>query len=167
MNRIHILFIFICIFSSGLSGQRILQIEDPKKVETIRYFEGQKITFRTVESGKEWETRKIKRILVDESVIVFDQEFVHINQITHVKEKIVLREVVGKILMTFGSAWLLYGGIAIVFGLPNVVARDLIFGGVAITSGWLIQQLSRKVYTMGKNGRIRLIDISFPPLPSP
>lgn len=167
MNRIHILFIFIFIFSTDLSGQRILQIEDPKKVETIRYFEGQKITFRTVETGKEWKTRKIKRILVEESVIVFDQEFVHINQITHVKEKIALRETVGNLLITFGSAWLLYGGIAIVFGLPNVVARDLIIGGVAITSGWLIQKLSRKVYTMGKNGRIRLIDISFPSLPTP
>jgi hypothetical protein len=70
-------------------------------------------------------------------------------------------------LTTFGSAWLLYGGIAIIFGLPNVVARDLIIGGVAIIGGWVIQRLSRKVYTMGKNGRIRLLDISFPVFPSP
>lgn len=167
MRTVHIFFIIIYFIATWVQGQRILQIEDPKEVKAIRYFEGQKLTFRSVLNGDEWQTKKIKKILVEESVIVFDQDFIHINQITHVRENIAIRQIIGKILTTFGSAWLLYGGIAIVFGLPNVVARDLLIGGVAIVSGWLIQRLSRKVYTMGKNGRIRLLDISFPAKPSP
>lgn len=167
MKAVHIIFLIIYFLTTWAHGQRILQIEDPKQVETIRYFEGQKLTFRSVLNGDEWQTKKIKKILVAESVIVFDQDFIHIDQITHVRESIAMRQIIGKILATFGSAWLLYGGIAIVFGLPNVVARDLLIGGVAIVSGWLIQRLSRKVYTMGKNGRIRLLDISFPSMPSP
>jgi hypothetical protein len=148
-------------------GQRILQIEDPKQVETIRYYEGQKITFRTAETGKEWQTKKIKNILVNENVIVFNNEFLHVDQILSVRETIAARQVVGGILMSFGGAWLVYGGVAIVFGLPNVVARDLLIGGVAIVSGWLISRFARKVYVMGKNGRIRLLDISFPLPPTP
>ena len=70
------------------SAQKFLQIEIPNQVETVRYKVGDKLKYRTEETGKEWQTGKIKSILVDENVIVFESEFVHVGQITHIKERI-------------------------------------------------------------------------------
>jgi len=144
------------------SAQKFLQIEIPNQVETVRYKVGDKLKYRTEETGKEWQTGKIKSILVDENVIVFESEFVHVGQITHIKERIQLRYIAGGVLGAFGAGWLLYGGIALLFKLPNVMAKDLIVGAVALVAGWVFQKFSNKIYTMGKNARIRLIDITFP-----
>ncbi|MFZ1706142.1 MAG: hypothetical protein WAT79_17485 [Saprospiraceae bacterium] len=148
-------------------AQKLLQIEDPKEVETIRYYEGQKITFRSKESQDEWQTKKIKTIMVEESVIIFSDGFMHISEISHIRHPLPLRQIAGKLLMSFGGAWLVYGGIALAVGLPNVVAKDLMIGLVPLVGGWVIQKFAYHTYEIGKNGRIRLLDISFPGMPSP
>lgn len=165
MNWIYLrinLLIFFGLNIHSASCQRLLQIEDPREVETVRFYEGQKLTFRTKEMGREWQTKIMKNIMVAESVLVFDDGFINISDITHIRQDKPVRTIVGKMLMAFGAGWLLYGGVALVLKLPNVVAKDLIVGVVALTSGFLIQHFSKKTYTMGKNARIRLLDISFP-----
>jgi hypothetical protein len=162
-NSTFLSFFTLCFLflQQGLT-QRILQVEDPKVVETLRFYEGQKITFRTKDSGKEWMTKKIKSILVEEGVVIVEDGFYHIDQITHVRTILRTRQLVGSAIMTFGTAWLGYGGIALLFGLPNVRPGDLLIGAAAVAIGYGIRLLSRRVYVMGKNGRLRLIDISFP-----
>ncbi len=145
-----------------MNAQKLLQIEDPKEVKTIRYYEGEKITFKTEYFGKEWQTKKIKSIMVDEAVIVFEDGFISISEITHVRHGLPIRKIVGKALMTFGIGWLTYGGIALMLNLPNVVPKDLLTGGIALVSGYFIQLFSRKIYIVGKNARLRLLDITFP-----
>jgi hypothetical protein len=161
------LFLFgFCFFLLGfccqMNAQKLLQIEDPKEVKTIRYYEGEKITFKTEYFGKEWQTKKIKSIMVDEAVIVFEDGFISISEITHVRHGLPIRKIVGKALMTFGIGWLTYGGIALMLNLPNVVPKDLLTGGIALVSGYFIQLFSRKIYIVGKNARLRLLDITFP-----
>ncbi len=158
---IYILIFGFFSFDTGYS-QRILQVEDPKVVETLRFYEGQKITFRTEESGKEWMTKKIKGLMVEEGVIIVEDGFYHIDQIIHVRTILKTRQLVGSAIMTFGTAWLGYGGIALLFSLPNVRPADLLIGAGAVAIGYAIRLLSRRVYTIGRNGRLRLIDISFP-----
>jgi hypothetical protein len=145
-----------------MNAQKLLQIEDPKEVKTIRYYEGEKITFKTEYFGNEWQTKKIKSIMVDEAVIVFEDGFISISEITHVRHGLPIRKIVGKALMTFGIGWLTYGGIALMLKLPNVVPKDLLTGGIALVSGYLFQLFSRKIYIIGKNARLRLLDITFP-----
>ena len=164
VHKILMLSFFWVIFGifTTLSAQKFLQIEIPNQVETIRYKEGDRIKYKTAEYGKEWQTGKIKSILVDENVIVFEKDFVHIGQFTHIKERLPLRYIAGSVLFTFGAAWLLYGGVALLFSLPNVMPKDLIVGVVALTAGYVFRIFSNKTYTMGHNARIRLIDITFP-----
>lgn len=158
--------IYLCFFLLGFlassNAQKLLQIEDPKEVKTIRYYEGEKITFRTAYFGKEWQSKKIKSIMVEEAVIVFEDGFISLSEITHIRHGLPIRKIVGKALMTFGVGWLTYGGIALMLNLPNVVPKDLLVGGIALASGYIIQLFSRKIYIVGKNARLRLLDISFP-----
>lgn len=163
-HKILILSFFwvICGIFVPLLSQKYLQIEIPNQVETIRYKEGDRIKYRIAEYGEEWQSGKIKSILVDENVIVFDNEFVHVGQFTHIKERLPIRYIAGSVLFTFGAAWLLYGGVALVLSLPGVVPKDLIVGAVALTAGYIFRIFSNKTYTMGHNARIRLIDITFP-----
>lgn len=157
------IFLFILLLTSlDSKAQKFLQIEIPNQVETVRYKVGDKLKYRTQGSGKEWQSGRIKSILVDENVIIFENEFVHLDQISHIKERIQSRYIAGGILGAFGAGWLLYGGIALLFKLPNVMAKDLIVGVVALAAGWVFQKFSTKTYSIGKNARLRLIDITFP-----
>lgn len=156
---------FITIFAFlGLQaqGQRYLQIEELNKVETIRFREGDKIQFRTKEFPKDWQKGKIEKIIVEDNLILLQNSMLNLEDITKVRVYKSAPDVAGKVLMVFGGVWLTYGVVALVFGLPNVVASDLIIGGVAVIVGWVTTQFSRQTFTIGKKAQLRIIDITFP-----
>jgi len=155
-----VLFLLAC--TSGL-GQIFLQLEVDREVVPLRFAPGDMLVYKSAETGDDWQTRRIERLIADDQIIVFADNWLNIQDLTYVKVRNQPGWVVGKILTTFGSAWFVFGGIAHLATDYDFTWRDFTIGAVGVGLGWLITKFaSSRTYKLGKKHRLRIVDISFP-----
>ncbi len=145
-----------------LSGQRFIQIEQTRDAENFRIAEGEIMEFKTRAFPNDWQKGKVEKILMEDQVIIFADQMIAVADITQVRIYRPLPDIAGKFFLLFGTSWLIYGIIALIFGLPNVVPQDLLIGLISLLLGLLIGRFSKRKFRIGKQSRIRLIDITFP-----
>jgi len=162
MVKIFGMLIFL-IGSLGVNAQRILQLEILREVEAVKFYEGESIVFKSSEFPKEWQKRTIERIIVEDDIIIFADGMVMLKDITQLRLDNNAAKIGGKVLMGFGAGWFLFGTIAN-FATENKLRwTDVAIGATALTIGWILSRfISKKTYKMGKNGNLRLLDVSFP-----
>jgi hypothetical protein len=157
----HITYLLILVLAGSVTctGQVFLQLEVDREVIPLRFAPGDLLTFKSLESGDEWQTRRVERLIPDDQIIVFTE----LKDITRIKVRNQPGWVVGKILTTFGSAWFVFGGIAHLATDYTFTWRDFTIGAVGVGLGWLITKFaSSRTYKVGKKHRLRIVDISFP-----
>lgn len=152
-----------------LNGQIYLQLEKANTLDVQKYQAGETIKFRLKQFEENWVTAKIVEILPTDDAIVFYDQIVHLDEITHFEYQRPWANASGKILMGFGSSWLIFGGA--IEGLASIGAIEsnyrfgtdtAIIGGSTLISGFLINKLwSKAVKKMNKNNRLRIIDVTF------
>lgn len=146
----------------NLPAQKFIQIEQSRDAENFRIAEGDIMEFKTKAFPEEWQKGKVEKILTDDQSIIFSDQMVAVGEITHVRIYRPLPDIASKFFLIFGASWLAYGLIALIFGLPNVVPQDLLIGVISLLLGWLVSRFSKRKFRIGKQARIRLIDITFP-----
>jgi hypothetical protein len=156
-----IFFILYFLIAKATFSQKILQLEMINHVESIKYYEGSKITFRVIGSDN-WLERTIENIMIPEQTIIFNEGMYHINQIQAIRTKRWGVFALGAGLSSFGTAWT---GLAILDELrkndqSNI--KDYVIGLTSILSGYTLNKLffNKNNDTSSNRYRLRLLDLS-------
>lgn len=161
--RLLILITLLYVVSGRVACQVLLQLEIPHQVEALKFFNGDEITFKTTDIPDEWQKRTIEYIIHGDNVLVFEDGMVALKDITHFRIYNNTAKAVGHVFTGFGSGWLLFGSIASLAGKYTFTTGTFAIGAVGIVVGWLLKKIvSKRTFKIGKNGNLRIIDISFP-----
>lgn len=164
MLAIKSLFIFVLLCITHLASSQIyLQLEIFNQAKTIKYSKGEIIHFQKKATADEWYSMQIQDILVDDGIILFDNDFVRVEDISKVRRSNVAAKYVGKSLMTFALAYALYGVIIEVFtDNDSINTTNMGIAAGAFASGYTLNKLfGTKIYWIGKTSRMRIIDLRF------
>jgi len=166
LRIIGLLFILNFVYSKAGIAQKLLQLEVFREVEAVKFGEGSLITFKTKDFPKEWQTKRIETIITGDDILVFDDGMVVLKDITQLKLQNNTAKAFGKLFTGFGAGWLLFGGVAQVADDFKFTWGTFAIGAVAVGLGWILNKfISKRIYKMGKNANLRIIDISFPMAP--
>ena len=161
-----LLFLLIAGWLSA-SAQRYLQMERRGSYKVKRYSPGDEVTFR-LRGAPTWYSEEIREILIDDNLILFANRAVPVEDISHFRRFGGRRWSipVWRQLYIFGVVWFVFSlGDALIGGTLD--AFDFIVPGAAGALGFLIQKIfRRRTYKMSDKRRLRLLDLSFSPLPA-
>ncbi|MFZ1524866.1 MAG: hypothetical protein WAT22_08630 [Saprospiraceae bacterium] len=158
-----IYLIFGQFFSGRCYAQILLQLEVPHQIEAIKFAPGDEITFKSSDRPNEWQKRTIDYIIHGEDLLVFEDGMVPLKDITHFRIYNRTAKAFGHLFLGFGSGWFVFGGIASLAGKYSFTTGTFAIGAVALGIGWLMHKIiSKRTFKIGKNGILRIIDISFP-----
>lgn len=152
-------------------AQKFIQLELPGDPIANKYFEGSSIAYKLVDYPDEYFNKVINRIDVENKLLVFDDGFIEVADITHIRRFRPWAKALGYSLNAFGVVWLGYGALGAVFaeddGFGNEGTRfgwdTAIIGGTALLTGWIMRKwLYKKDYKLGKHARLRMLDITMP-----
>jgi hypothetical protein len=150
------LVLLFSIFFFTLSSQRVLQLEMVNDPETIKYYEGMELTFKTKYSD-EWETRTIQTIMMKEQVIVFNEGFYKLDEIIAVENKRFGVLIFSSAMTTFGTAWIGFAAIDEIARAGNQSsAKTWVIGGSAAAIGYGMRKLFYKHKKPLNTNRYRL-----------
>lgn len=158
-----ILFCLIICGYLNLSSQVLMQLEIPHEINAIKFYEGSTIKFKSKQFPDDWQIKSIDRILFDEKILLFTDGMLEMTDITHIQMVNGTAKGIGKLFTGFGGGWLLFGGIAAITKKNKFDFQTAAIGVLSGGIGLLISNVfSKKTYTIGKNGNLRILDISFP-----
>jgi hypothetical protein len=154
-----LLSLAMCVFSTT-KAQEYLQVETINDPLTLKYPLGSTILIKKVDS-EDWEKIKLLKFLYPENTIVYDGGFLKLEDIHMVRETRPTVNVLSKMLMTFGGAWLVYGLLSGQLDKDAVSGyADLAIGTSALVVGWGVgKAFYKRDYKMGSRYRLRLIDL--------
>ncbi len=162
---------FFLILAQVVVAQKFIQLELPGDPIASKYFEGSSIAYKLKDYPDEYFHKVIKQINIENELLVFDDGFIEVADITHIRRFRPWAKALGYSLSTFGAVWITYGGLAHVFadddGFGNEGTRfgwdTAIIGGTAILTGWIMRKwLYKKDYKLGKYASLRMLDITMP-----
>ncbi len=166
------LIILLCAFVSRLgSAQKFIQLELPGDPIAFKYFEGSSIAYKLADYPEDFFNKTIQTIDIDNELLVFDDGFIEVSEITHIRRFRPWAKALGYSLNTFGVVWLGYGALGAAFaeddGFGNEGTRfgwdTAVIGGTALLTGWILRKwLYKKDYKIGKHARLRMLDITMP-----
>lgn len=163
LSSYYILALLFVGLAQFASAQKFLQLELPGDPIAIKYYEGFAITYQLADYPDDWITSRIKTIDVDNNMLVFDDGFVNIKDITHVQRSRGWVKALGISLNTFGVSWLTFGGLSAAFSDYEFGWDTAVIGGVSLGLGYVLKKwLYKKKYKIGKNARLRMLDITMP-----
>jgi len=165
-----VLLVASVLFSpTQVLGQVYFQFEQAETLKVKRWTAGDKILFRQKQFGDEWISDRIMQILPEDNALVFHDQIVHLDEITHIQYMRAMPTIAGKTLTYFGTSWLVMGGLIEGLAELNLIETEYRFGkdtaiiGVtSILTGYLTQKLwSKAVKKMNDRKRVRIIDLRF------
>ncbi len=165
MIRIALILTTLFLLGTTSKAQKCLQLERAGSLKKIRYYIGDDITFKLYNDDAGWYTRTITEIDVDGRKLDFFGHRVSIDSISMIQMK---RgngmQIVGGALQVGGANTILF---SITYPLFNNASPDWVGvgSGVAIMGiGTMLRWLFKtKRFVIGKNKRLRLLDLNFGP----
>jgi hypothetical protein len=150
--------------SLGLQAQKLLLLEKIKSPKTIKFYSGDILSFKTIEYPDQWQSKQIVDFIIDEEIILFSEGMVYLKDVTELRSFRGWAKSLSFILIRFGGAWWVMGGIVHLYDENFSFGWDtFIIGASAIVSGFLLKKLFyQRKHKMGKKWRLRMIDINFP-----
>lgn len=163
MHKFICIFILVCFYHQ-IHGQVFLQLNRYANPESKRFYEGQKLSYKTSEFPNDWFTKKIERFIIKDSIVVFDEGSLFINEITDLRIHKPVAQSIGNKLIQFGVLWMAYGGIIHLYdGDRNPFGwREAGIGLGSMTTGWLIKKIFyTKNYKINQKNRLKIMDLNF------
>lgn len=164
LSKIVLLAILIGSFQVSSSyGQIFLFVEQMTEIRPIKILEGSTISIKT-KDNQEWHNVKMDRLIESEGIIVHEDGYVQLSQITHLRRERLWIKYLAFGLKNFAYGWGVYGSIAWAAGL-GTTSLGMVAAGVALpwAIGWVLKKLWLwKKYKIGKKVRLRIIDLSLP-----
>ncbi len=163
--RYLLLLLFFCLPGFSLSAQKFLQMERVGSFKVKRYYPGEQVTFK-IQGDDSWYTEDILDVLIEDEIVLFTYRAIRIENITHLRsfQRKRWSKPIGQQLYNFGAGWLLFSLGAAIIREPPLSQSSFTVPLTAGALGFLIQKIFRQqTYKMGKNRRLRLLDLSFQP----
>ena len=163
--------VFFVLLSQLVKAQKFIQLELPGDPIANKYFAGSSIAYKLKDYPDEYFNKVIKKIDIENEILVFDDGYIEVADITHIRRFRPWVKALGYSLNTFGAVWITYGILGDAFsdddGLGNEGTRfgwdTAIIGGTAIITGWIMRKwLYKKDYKLGKHASLRMLDITMP-----
>lgn len=159
------LIIWLSVFCihTTLASQIYLQLERSGWTETIKFYEGDILQFKLKEYPKTWRNEEILAIKPDENILVFEDNFYHIDQFHTIRINKKWAKTAGTYMMLFSGSWFTFGGIATLAsgeGGYKMSSREIAIGGIFASVGYFLRTLfSRKKFKLNKKKRLRIMDL--------
>ncbi len=155
------LSISIMLLALSVSGQRYLQLETINDPQTLKYVENQKITYMS-KTLPEWQTRKIEKLMIADSLVLFYDGFMRLNDFDAIQTK---RPAVGAAsitLGTFGAGWLAFAVVDELYQPGRQLdTQTLVIGGAGLLLGYTLNKFFyKRTHKLGNRYRLRMIDLS-------
>jgi len=161
--RYFLLLLLCCLVSFSLSAQKFLQMERVGSFKVKRYYPGEQVTFK-MKGDDTWYTEDILDVLIEDDIVLFTYRAVRIEDISHLRsfKRKKWSKPVGQQLYNFGAGWLIFSLGGAIIGDPPLSQQAFTVPLAAGALGFLVQKIFRhQTYKMGKNRRLRLLDLSF------
>ena len=157
-------FMIVVLLSlQTVKAQKFIQLELPGDPIALKYFEGMSIAFKHVDYPDDWFNKVIKSIDVQNQLLVFDDGYINMSEITHIRRFRPWVKALGITLNSFGVVWLSYGGLAAAFSDFDFGVDTAVIGGSALLVGWILRKwLYKKDYKIGNHAHLRMLDITMP-----
>ncbi len=155
--------LFCFLLFQTVDAQIYLQLEKANDPISKKFARGSIMDIKTKSDQENWIRISLSDVLYPEQLIVFNNGFEKIEDITHIRLYNNWAKHLGEQISRFSIAWILYGGVANVafdseFGTP-----EIIIGVAAFLTGWMIKKFwYKKTYSMGNVHRLRIVDLNFP-----
>lgn len=156
-------FFVVCITGS-LHAQVFLQLERTGTFKTIRFTEGDILTFRIRNDDKGWYERTIVSIDAAHGKIVFPDVVMHVDSLEAIRleKKAVVAQILGTALQVGGINLLLFTGYDAVFRDRDLDWTAMGSGALNIITGSVLKKIFRHaVFRINARKRVRLIDLNF------
>lgn len=151
--------LFFLAFSNVLSAQKILQLERFGSAKVKKFYIGDELTYR-VKGDKTWYTGTIQNLIIEENIILFENRFIKLENITILRERQGWSQKLGNQLYFFALSWLGFSSAGTLVGW-EFRWDTVIIAGSAVATGWLIKKIFKyKKYKIGKKRRLRLLDLT-------
>jgi len=157
----YILLLFSLLLSVNSNAQIILQLEKVNQVKTYKYLPGNSLLIMQKDYPEVWSRKVISEILVNENTIVFDDLIIPLDDIIGVRHEKPLIKGLSRKLYQFGFAWFAYAGLLHALDRFDIGTDTFAVGGAAFALGYGVKALFfRKTFTIGKNSRLRILDLN-------
>lgn len=159
-----LLFLVSCWWADGLVAQSIyLQLEKTNSAKTKKYTRGDAFEYRTTDDP-EWQLGRIERLVPEEELIIFQNRYVALAEITDLRHAGPRRWSVpaGASLITFGATW---GALSVISGVfdretdPLTPSDGVVALGSAGLGLALLRLFRYRKYPLGRRYRLRLLDL--------
>ena len=151
----------LCLFRTSVQAQKFLRVDKTGKAYTLKYYEGQKVTFKLFGEDEKYETERIKMIDAEQGIIHFNYYFIKIEDIEVIKRSRIGVKSMATSLMTFGTTWGVYSILTVPVG-NELGTNSWAVPAVSIGSGLALWKLfGDKKMRKGKKYNFLLIDTTF------
>ena len=165
IRNLIILFLALTFTGTSAVAQKCLQLERAGSLKKVRFHIGDEITFQLRNDNAGWYTRTISDIDVANGKLDFFGNRVHIDSISMIQlKRSAGMQIVGGALQVGGANTILF---SITYPLFNDASPDWVgvgSGALIMGVGTMLSKLFRKKkFVIGKNKRLRLLDLNFGP----
>lgn len=166
MRHFFILILLFC--SSAVFSQKLLQIERLHSPKTIKFYQGNQITFQTKDG--QWYTRILEDLNYENNWLLFVDGHTPMDDIVAIKmsKNKKWSQNLGNQIMGFAPLWAGYTAVASLVDEDTRFSKgDYIIMGSALVTGGLLRIIFKaKTYKFSKNGkasnkyRLRILDLN-------
>lgn len=163
--RVILLFVLIYAAGNPLWGQQFLQIEKSGSLRTQKIPVGEVLTYR-LEGDETWYTGEIVRLLAEDSIVLFHNRFVKIQQINAFRYSRRAPAALSQSLFWFGMGWSAFAVVGTAtddvgkFGVPDYRWSDAAVTASTVGASWLLPRLFKyRFERFGPRKRLRIIDL--------
>ncbi len=162
--RILSILLFLVLFITPGSAQKVLQMEKYGRVKTKKIYIGSGITYR-LKGDDSWYSAVIEDFDLEHNWIVLKDRYLPLDSIDALRKDRQGARRLGTQLFWFGAGWSTFALLGTATdGEPSTRYRwsDAIVTGTAWLAGLVVPRFFKyRIYKMGKKRRLRLLDLTF------
>lgn len=162
----HHLLLIVITLSALVTGktQVYLQLEKYGTLNTVRFIEGDILTFRLKNDDKGWNERPIASIDVKGNRLIFPDVVVPLDSIDAIRldKKAVVSQIIGTALQSGGVSTMMFISYDAVFNDRPIEWKTFVSGAAGVAVGTLLKKMFKhRTFQISERKRLRLIDLYF------
>lgn len=162
------LLLFLLFSSINLCSQKVLYLEEMTEVKALKFYQGETVEMKLHSDPEVWHKVKLTQIMDDQDLILSDLGMIQLADISHIRRRRKAISAISAMLKGFGAGILVFGTLGQLGENPASMEGVIAVAASSFGAGWLTNKLWKyKVYKIGRQNRLKLIDLSLPEDPYP
>ena len=155
------LFIFtlLLFLTNLLYAQKVLQMEKYGSAKVKKFYIGEELNYR-IAGDKTWYKGTIQDLKVDENIILFEDRYVNLKDITMLRKYRYWTKGLFRQSLAFAGGWLFFSLAGTLVGW-ELTLSTIVVPVAAVAATWITHKLfHKKNYRMGKRRWLRMLDLT-------